>query len=75
MVDWIKVEDRKPKCSAIPGSLGVPVLIWPRHDADGCAPSPFAFYGRRQTDGPNFYLYGSVIYPTHWAPLPKGPAS
>ena len=70
---WIKVTDRTPACSMVQNSRGILVLIWPHYDADGYSPSPIAFYGCRQSDEPNFYIYGRIIFPTYWAPLPDGP--
>lgn len=70
---WIKVGQRAPERSMIPDSLGVQVMIWPHYIEEGSTPYPVAFYGCRQTDEPNFYLHGRVIFPTHWAPLPAGP--
>ena len=72
-VRWHRIEDAKPRCSSEPDSFGVQVLIWPAHREYGASPSPIAFYGKRVTDEPNFYLRGAVIYPTHWAHLPSGP--
>lgn len=72
---WISVNDALPKCPRGPGSLGVPVLIWPRNTglprvkAEG-----FAYFGRRLTIKPSFYLYGTLLHDvTHWMPLPRGP--
>lgn len=73
---WINVKDELPKLTRSqrkPNAFGVQVLIWPHFKTEGSSPSPYAFYGCRQTDEPNFYLYGRVIDVTHWAPLPGGP--
>lgn len=75
-VAWRSTSQDLPKCSREPDSHGVQVLIWPHYDSgDGVAVSPIAFYGRRVTDRPMFYLYGALLHPqpTHWAPLPDGP--
>lgn len=72
-VRWHKVEDATPRYDARENALGTQVLIWPPHEQDGCSPAPVAFYGKRITSKPSFYLHGAVIYPTHWAHLPAGP--
>lgn len=75
-MEWISVRDRKPKLTKAqrePRSFGVQVRIWPPFETPGEAPSDTAFYGCRQTDEPNFYLYGRVIDVTHWMPLPESP--
>lgn len=74
MSEWISVKDRLPKCSMKPNSFGVQVLIWPPYKQDGCSDVHEAFYGCRQTDEPNFYLYGRLIDVTHWMPLPSAPS-
>ena len=34
----------------------------------------FAYYGRRATGKPAFYLHGAEMYGvTHWMPMPDGP--
>lgn len=74
MSKWISVKDRLPECDETPDSFGVQVLIWPHATFNGSADAPTAFYGRRITNEPSFYLYGAVIdNVTHWMPLPKGP--
>ncbi len=70
---WISVKDRLPECDMTPNSFGVQVLVWPPFESDGCSSMRVAFYGCRQTDKPNFYLFGRVFDPTHWMPLPKAP--
>jgi hypothetical protein len=72
---WIDVSKKKPKCSRAAWSFGTPVLIWPRNfesrgfDCDG-----FAYYGRRVTGKPAFYLFGVELHGvTHWQYLPEGP--
>lgn len=73
---WHPVEEALPKCSMEPNSFGVQVLVWPRFKPEGCSEMAVAFYGCRQTDMPNFYMYGRPLYDvTHWRPLPKGPQS
>lgn len=70
MAGWISVDERLPKCSRKPDSLGVEVLIWPPHE-DG---SRTAFYGRRQSTNPNFYKYGALLgHVQFWAYPPAPP--
>lgn len=72
---WISIDTARPTCSNDPDALGTPVLIWPRdnhtdrqHSMDG-----FAYYGRRATGRPTFYLFGAEIHGvTHWMPMPEG---
>lgn len=73
MSEWISVEDRLPECDLTPNSFGSQVLVYPPYDRDGYSPMSVAFYGCRQTDEPNFYLFGKVFNPTHWMPLPEPP--
>ena len=83
MSKWISVKEKKPSCSRVPDAFGTPVLIWPRNpplhheeecNIDGFADG-FAYYGRRATGRPAFYLYGAEIHGvTHWQLLPKGPS-
>jgi hypothetical protein len=69
--NWLSIEKVKPKCSRDPDALGVPVLIWPRKTHE----YGVAYYGRRATGKPAFYLYGAEISGvTHWMPLPLGPS-
>jgi len=69
---WISVDQRLPKCSRKPDSLGVEVLIWPPHE-DG---SRTAFYGRRQSREPNFYKYGALLgHVEFWRYPPPPPTS
>lgn len=69
---WISVETRLPTASLQKGSFGVEVLVWPRPVG---APLT-AYYGRRVTDEPSFYLYGAVLGEvTHWMPLPPAPGA
>ncbi len=74
MMKWLSVEMVKPSCPRDVNAVGTPVLIWPRwhgNSLDG-----FAYYGRRATGKPAFYLFGAEIYDvTHWMPLPKGPTT
>lgn len=75
---WIDARRRKPRLTAAqrkPNAFGVQVLIWPPFKSEGANDAHVAFYGCRVTDKPNFYLYGRVIHPAHWQPLPKGPKS
>jgi hypothetical protein len=77
-MNWIPVSERKPYCSRDPDALGTPILVWPRllPDADSVAcMDGFAYYGRRASGQPAFYLHGAVIHGvTHWMPLPAGPS-
>ena len=69
MTKWLSVKMVKPKCSRNPDGAVEPVMIWPHGISDG-----FAYYGRRATGRPAFYIYGAEVYGvTHWQPLPKGP--
>lgn len=70
---WIPVSEQKPKCSKKPNSPGTPVLVYPPYNEDGYSQMTQAFYGCRQTDEPNFYIFGRVFDPTHWMPLPSPP--
>ncbi len=59
---WISVKDSLPEYNHEPRSLGVEVEV---KGVD--LPKDFAFYGVRQTDKPNFYIYGRVLSGvTHW---------
>lgn len=71
--EWIKVSKRRPKCSKVRNSFGVLVLVYPPCGEDWLSQMHQVFYGCRHTDKPNFYIYGRVFYPTHWAPIPKPP--
>ena len=73
MSDWISVDERLPECSKDANSFGVGVLVYPPFQSDGYSEMTQAFYGCRQTDEPNFYIFGRVFYPTHWQPLPEPP--
>lgn len=73
---WVSVDDALPKCSKKPNSFGVQVLIWPHFSEDGHSDSPVAFYGRRISSAPCFYIYGRAISNVHfWRPLPQGPSN
>lgn len=64
-MNWISVRKRLPRLTKArkqPNSFGVLVLIWPRFESPDATPSPIAFYGCRQTDKPNFYIYGHIIH-------------
>lgn len=65
---WISVDVRLPPCPRGRDNLGTQVLVWPYVDG-----SATAYYGRRVTGKPTFYLYGAVARVTHWMPLPEGP--
>lgn len=72
---WLPVSMVKPSCKRDPDALGTPVLIWPRgRGQNGDSLDGFAYYGRRATGKPTFYLFGAEIHGvTHWQPMPKGP--
>jgi len=73
---WYEIEQALPECDLMPNNFGVQVLIWPPIKEPGCSEIRVAFYGCRQTDQPNFYMYGRVLHGiTHWMPLPHGPKS
>ena len=68
MSDWIAVAKRLPKCPRSKDALGTPCLIWPRQEIG------VAYYGKRATGKPAFYLYGAeILGVTHWMPLPEAP--
>lgn len=70
MSEWISVKDKLPKCSKENGSCGVEVIIHPPINHG----ERTAYFGRRQTDKPNFYKYGAVLSEvTHWMHLPPPP--
>ena len=80
MSKWISVDDELPKCARTPNSFGVQVLIWPPKKLEGCSEIRCAFFGRRYSDEPWFYLepwfymYGRPLDGiTHWQPLPDPP--
>jgi hypothetical protein len=73
MSGWISVKDRLPKCDLTPDSFGVPVLVYPAFTDSGSSDMVQAFYGCRQTDEPNFYVFGRIFDPTHWMPMPAPP--
>ena len=66
----------KPECKRGSHYFGTAVLIWPRNPKDEQQRyvDGFAYYGRRATGKPTFYLHGAEIHGvTHWQPLPNGP--
>ena len=68
---WVKCSERMPPCPRGVDALGATVLIHPAPSDNGY---PFAYYGRRATGKPAFYLHGAEIHGiTHWRALPKGP--
>jgi len=75
IMQWLNVKDAKPKCSRNVDALGTPVLIWPRNPTQNeTGVDGFAYYGRRVTGKPTFYIFGAeVLGVTHWMPLPNGP--
>ncbi len=76
---WTPVTSAVPQCDPRPNSFGVPVLVWPnlrtQHTVrEAEIIQPYAFYGRRCSDEPEFYFAGCVLDDvTHWMPLPEGP--
>ena len=74
MDKWLDVKIVKPPCPRSRNVLGTMVLIWPRNPNPEVTTDGFAYYGRRATGVPSFYLYGAEIHGvTHWQPMPKGP--
>ena len=70
---WIPVEESLPPCSRSEEALGTPVLVWPRSGEDS-GHDGLAYFGRRATGRPAFYIYGTQLYHvTHWMSLPPGP--
>jgi hypothetical protein len=70
---WVSVKERLPRCSRDENALGTPVLIWPRNLPDYTGDG-FAYFGRRATGSPAFYLHGAAIHGvTYWMPLPPAP--
>lgn len=69
-----EVNEKKPRCPKNEHE-GTPVLVWFGDDScpDDRTDHGIAYYGRRQTAEPNFYIYGRVISPSHWSYLPAGP--
>lgn len=75
-VEWFAATRKKPKCDKKADSFGVKVLVWPPQDVqDGTDGVRVAFFGRRVTVQPSFYIYGRVINPQLWAYLPEPPVS
>lgn len=77
---WTSVKDKLPKCSKKRDSFGVAVLVWPYREPFTHLSSPGpkkverAFYGRRITNEPNFYLHGAIVHGvTHWQSMPEKP--
>ena len=73
-MEWIPVADRLPECNKTPNGFGVAVLVYPPYQSEGTSEMHQAFYGCRQTDEPNFYLFGRCFDPTHWMPIPQPPS-
>lgn len=75
-IEWFAADRKQPKCDMKEDSLGTPVLIWPPHvEGDGYSVMPMAFFGRRVTARPSFYVYGRTISPQLWAYIPEPPTS
>ena len=73
--EWLPVSMVLPGCKRDPHALGTLVLIWPRTPDTQSGADGFAYYGRRATGRPAFYIYGTEISGvTHWMPMPKGPS-
>lgn len=69
VVRWHLTTVRRPRCPRGEHALGREVLVHPR--ARGATAT--AFYGRRATGKPCFYLHGAAVepQPTHWAEIPE----
>lgn len=72
---WDVKSRRKPPCSRNPEAPGTPVLVWPCVDVStGEKVVQQAYYGRRATGRPAFYLYGAEIHGVRcWAHIPGVP--
>lgn len=71
---WIPVTESLPKCSRKHWSIGTPVLVWPMNPNGNTEVDGHAYYGRRISENPCFYKYGtSLSGVTHWMPMPGGP--
>jgi hypothetical protein len=69
--NWISVDERLPEHNKKRGSFGVEVIVYPQPEKGEST----AFYGRRHSDKPEFYKYGSRLTGvTHWMPLPAAPS-
>jgi hypothetical protein len=66
-VIWFNVKKKKPKCDRAPDSFGTPVLVCEKGEVKQ------AFYGRRVTSEPRFYLHGAVLEVEWWMPMPDVP--
>lgn len=76
IVYWWDVKSRrKPPCSRNPEAPGTPVLVWPYLDpSTGKKVVQQAYYGRRATGRPAFYLHGAEIHGVRcWAHMPGVP--
>ena len=71
-IEWFDAALKEPKCDNKPDSFGTPVLIWPPHnESDQYAIAHVAYFGRRVTTKPSFYIYGRTINPQFWAYIPE----
>lgn len=74
---WRSIADSLPRCPRKPDSLGTPVIVYVEDgfSVGGEYRRVFeAYYGRRITALPSFYLHGVVLHDvTHWLPMPKAP--
>lgn len=74
--NWNDASKVKPRCPRKPHSLGTPVIVYqPGANTKIGERRVFeAYYGKRLSSSPCFYLYGSELHGiTHWHPLPKEP--
>ena len=70
---WDTKSRRKPPCPRDPDAPGTPVLVWPYTDLHtGKKIVQQAYYGRRATGRPAFYLHGAEIHGVRcWASMPE----
>ena len=77
-LEWTPVGRGVPKCDRKKDSFGTPVLVWPYYPGNYEDEPPMvmtAYYGKRVTTRPSFYLHGSVLGGiTHWSYMPEPPA-
>lgn len=70
---WIPITKSLPECNKTPNTFGVPVLIYPPFSDHGYSEVNQVYYGTRVTDEPNFYIFGRLVFPTHWMSIPEPP--
>lgn len=77
LFQWSSVSKRCPPHDGKKDSLGTAVLVWPYFHGNYEGEPPVvmaAYYGRRVTNRPSFYLYGAVLGSiTHWMLPPEPP--